>query len=162
MVAFLFWNLNCKPLSASVASIASRHQVDVVILCECAITPVDLLRNLNAGPETSYRYAPGIGCKRIEILARFPSEFIRPLYETERLTVRHLALPGATDILLAAIHFPSKLHWSEKSQVLECIELADQIRDVERRVEHSRTVLVGDLNMNPFEKGVVGAKGLMR
>lgn len=160
MVAFLFWNLNRKPLSESVASIAARHEVDVVILCECCVTPIDLLRSLNAGTETSYRYAAGIGCQRVEILARFPSEFIRPIYETDRLTVRHLALPGATDILLAAIHFPSKLHWSEKGQVLECVELADQLRDLERQVGHSRTVLVGDLNMNPFEDAVIGAKGL--
>jgi hypothetical protein len=160
MVAFLFWNLNRRPLSEAIANIVARHHIDVVILCECCVTPVDLLRSLNVGAETSYRYAPGIGCKRVEILARFPGEFIRPVYETDRLSVRHIVLPGAMDILLAAVHFPSKLHWRDNSQVLECVELADQIRDVERHVGHSRTVLVGDLNMNPFEEGVVGAKGL--
>ena len=34
------------------------------------------------------------------------------------------------------------------------------ISQAEKQVGHYRTVLVGDLNMNPFEDGVVGANGL--
>src|SRR5262249_17294931 len=34
------------------------------------------------------------------------------------------------------------------------------IRDVEASVGHDRTFLVGDLNMNPFEPGLVSAQGL--
>lgn len=36
----------------------------------------------------------------------------------------------------------------------------EYIKLYENELGHSRTILVGDLNMNPFEKGVVGAKGL--
>lgn len=38
--------------------------------------------------------------------------------------------------------------------------MAKMIDSAERRIGHFRTVLVGDLNMNPFEKGVVGTMGL--
>jgi hypothetical protein len=34
------------------------------------------------------------------------------------------------------------------------------VRDVEKRVGHDRTIVVGDLNMNPFDAGIVGAEGL--
>lgn len=44
--------------------------------------------------------------------------------------------------------------------MMECTTLSSTILDEERRAGHSRTVLVGDLNMNPFESGVVGASGL--
>jgi len=63
------------------------------------------------------------------------------------------------DVLLCIVHLPSKLCWSGESQALECTHLARIIREVEARVRHERTVLVGDLNMNPFEAGVVGAAG---
>jgi exonuclease III len=105
-------------------------------------------------------YAPGIGCKKIEVFARFPSEYIRPIFEEDRLTVRHLALPGRTDILLAVTHFHSKLHWSDASQVAACSELATSLISAERQVGHQRTILVGDVNMNPFEDGIVNANGL--
>jgi hypothetical protein len=61
---------------------------------------------------------------------------------------------------MAAVHFPSKLRWSNESQLFECVELAKAIRRVEDSVGHRRTVLFGDFNMNPFETGLIGAAGL--
>jgi hypothetical protein len=39
-------------------------------------------------------------------------------------------------VLLAAAHLPSKLHWSEDSQVFECVELNRQVEDAERSREY--------------------------
>jgi len=44
--------------------------------------------------------------------------------------------------------------------MLECTNLSNAIVEEERKAGHSRTILVGDLNMNPFEKGVIAAAGL--
>lgn len=38
--------------------------------------------------------------------------------------------------------------------------IASYIREAEERQGHTRTVVVGDLNMNPFEPGICGAEGL--
>ena len=65
-----------------------------------------------------------------------------------------------TDILLSVTHFPSKMNWRESSQAAECAELSRSIREIEKEIGYSRTVLVGDLNMNPFEEGMVNANGL--
>ena len=160
MLTFAFWNLKRKPLEALVAALAAQYDVDVLVLTECAISPATLLMCLNTDGLAQYHYAPGIGCEKIEIYARFPDDYIRPISESDRLTIRHVTLPGLTDILLAAVHFPSKMHWNEASQALECTELARIIREGESQVAHHRTILVGDLNMNPFEDGIVGAAGL--
>jgi endonuclease/exonuclease/phosphatase family metal-dependent hydrolase len=64
------------------------------------------------------------------------------------------------DILLAVTHFPSKRYWDDISQTAQCVELANSIKLQEEEVGHSRTVLVGDFNMNPFEDGMVIAGGL--
>lgn len=101
-----------------------------------------------------------IGCEKITIFTKFPRKFIQPISEDSRLTIRHLKLPGAIDILLSVVHFPSKLHWRESSQTAESVYLSETIRRAEANVGHSRTILVGDLNMNPFEAGVVNANGL--
>ena len=160
MVSFLFWNLNRKPLQEIVANLVFSYEVDVLMLVECAIAPGILMTTLNQRCREEYYYAPGIGCKKVEIFTRYPTQLIQPIYEENRLTIRHLKLPGATDILLAVAHFPGKLHWSDSSQAFESIELANSIRLAEKEARHSRTLLVGDLNMNPFEDGVVSANGL--
>jgi hypothetical protein len=59
-----------------------------------------------------------------------------------------------------AVHQPSKLFWSEDSQAFQCTELSRTVIQEETKVGHRNTVLVGDLNMNPFEKGLVSANGL--
>ena len=69
-------------------------------------------------------------------------------------------MPLRDDIILAVTHFQSKYNFDNESQALECASLSDYIKLYEEEIGHKRTILVGDLNMNPFESGVVGAKGL--
>lgn len=69
-------------------------------------------------------------------------------------------MPLGSEFLVVAVHLPSKLHKKTEDQVLAATRLARQIQDAEERVGHTRTVLIGDLNMNPFEVGMVGSEGL--
>jgi hypothetical protein len=149
MTTFLFWNLKKNPLQENIRRLASRHNIDVLMFAEFSIGPVGLLKVLNRNA-ADFFYAPG-NCLKIEIFTRFSDDFIKPVSESDRLTVRHLKLPAMTDILLAVSHFPSKKHWKDSSQASECAELSREIRRIEKEVGHSRTVLVGDFNMNPFE-----------
>jgi hypothetical protein len=136
------------------------YSIELLIFAEFSIEISDMLFALNEPGESDYFYAPGIACEKIHIFSRFGENFVSPIYETNYLTIRHLNLPGLIDILVAANHFPSKLFWDETSQYVECNELANCIRDAEKQVGHSRTILVGDFNMNQFENGLVSAAGL--
>jgi hypothetical protein len=63
-------------------------------------------------------------------------------------------------VLLFITHLPSKLHTGEMDQLLAAAQLAANIRATEVQQGHARTVVVGDLNANPFESSVVWAGGL--
>ncbi|MBA4030953.1 MAG: hypothetical protein C0478_08680 [Planctomyces sp.] len=63
-------------------------------------------------------------------------------------------------INVALVHFPSLLHRSEDDNTLMAAELSKRLEDQEQKTRHSRTMLVGDLNLNPFSKAVVSAAGL--
>src|ERR1035441_2273436 len=160
--AFLCWNLNRRPLQQFVAELARSRNVDVLILLECAIGIADLLFALNEDATPIFHYAenPAGSSDEIKIFTRFSTEFLRPVRDARRLTIRHLVFPARTDVILAAVHFRSKLNWIDTSQYLECTELRRTIAEVETLVGHSQTILAGDLNMNPFEAGVVAANGL--
>jgi len=160
MISFLYWNINNSFIQDTISRLVMQNEADILILSECSIDPGALLASLNHGNPVKYHYAPGIGCTRIEIFTRFSNKLLIPIFESDRLTIRHLKLPGLTNILIAANHFPSKRNWKDSSQAFECVILADSIRIAEDEVGHSKTVLIGDFNMNPFEEGVISARGL--
>ena len=63
-------------------------------------------------------------------------------------------------MLMVLLHLPSKLHLSEDDQLLRAANLREVIERVEVEVGHSNTLVLGDFNMNPFDKGMVSAHGL--
>jgi hypothetical protein len=155
---FLFWNLNRKPLSRLVADLAEEHRSDIVVLAESAETPTEVLQALNR-LRSAFEF-PFSECDGLLIFTRFPAEFVKPVFESSRVSIRHLTLPASSPVLLAAAHLPSKLHWSQDSQSSECGPLARRIQEEEKAAGHQRTILLGDFNMNPFERGMVGAEEL--
>lgn len=61
---------------------------------------------------------------------------------------------------MAAAHLPSKVNFTEESLLVESVHLAQSINKVETSEGHARTILLGDMNMNPFEAGMIAAGGL--
>jgi len=159
MITFLFWNINGSNVQDLLASLADEHRVDIIILAECEIPARVLLATLNQSAKEIFHLPEGRRTK-ITILSRFSRQFLTTKFETERYSIRRLNLPERPEILLSAIHFPSKLYFSEESQLIESTELAKRISEVESEVGHRRTLLVGDFNMNPYEKGLVSAGAL--
>jgi hypothetical protein len=161
MLTFLFWNLGGKDLTPVVANLARRHDVDLLMLAECEIPSQALLGALNAKNPTPFAEPDGQSlCDRIVIYPRFDPSFLKRKKEGPRHTGRLLTLPGRGELLLFVVHFPSKMHRSEESQALNLVSFSQEVRLAEQEVRHRRTVIVGDLNMNPFETGIVGAEGL--
>lgn len=157
MPKFLFWNLNQRGIPDLIARVAWEELVDVLILAECGSSPARMLEALNA-ERTEYDFGFS-SCPRLRVFTRFDAGMMPPLWESERITIRRLTLPGRHAVLVAGVHLPSKVNVSEESQVFESIHLARAIDEVEKQEKHRRTLVMGDLNMNPFEAGVVGARG---
>ncbi len=99
----------------------------------------------------SERVLPDSG---LEILIRYPAEFLKKCHDSIGMTAKKLCLPAAEEILLTVMHLPSRLHWSTDAQAAECHRVAGVLRAIEERIGHRRTVLVGDFNVNPFASGM--------
>ena len=155
---FLFWNIKRNPLGQILAEIVQEHSIEVVILAECR-DQITILQSLNANTDRPFHLTDS-GKTRVVIYTRFPIEFMQPEHSDDKfLTVRRMSLLGRKEILLAATHLPSK-SWSASTQKAIASRISKKIRGVEEKVGHSRTVLVGDLNMSPFEERVTSAEGL--
>jgi hypothetical protein len=164
MSTFLFWNIQRKSIGSIVGIVATQHDVDMILLAECVDTAA-MLPTLNAGRERKF-FRISNDDDFVQVYSRFLPDFMNRQRLSwrkgprQRYTIWELTLPGCRSLLLAAAHLPSKLHRSEFSQHSDCFQFAEDIRRVENERQHQRTVLVGDLNMNPFEPGMVDARGL--
>jgi len=158
-VKFLFWNLNNRPLRRLIAELAHDHAIDVLMLSECSISPISMLGALNTGRAPRYS-KPFSLSKFVTIYIRLPEGSLRLIEDAGRLSIRELCPPIGESILLAVAHLPSKLYQRDDDQALDATRIARDIDRAEQKVGHDRTIVVGDLNMNPFETGVVGAEGL--
>jgi len=159
MLTFLFWNLNKKPLRDSVVRLAGRHEVDVLMLAECAMPPGELLKALNPNKPPKYHLTAS---RKLIVFTRFAREHPQRQHDDngERYVVFRVTLPNRQEFLLAIVHFASKLYEEEYSQCQKASEFGRRLREIESQAGHTHTMLIGDLNMDPFEKGVVSASGL--
>lgn len=156
----LFWNVGGHDLNAMIARLAAEVGADVIVLAENGSSSEQTLGELRRSADPSFTEPPS-ALKRIQVFGRGANLSLREVYAdgNRRLTIRILRYVG-TELLLAAAHLTSKLYWSREDQTAEMHEVSRQIRSEEQRRGHARTIVVGDLNMNPFEDGMVQASGL--
>jgi len=160
MLTLLFWNLKDMPLTSSIVRIAFVHAVDVIMLAETQLDPTETATALNAATGGGFGFAPS-DRKKIQVYFRLNLGHLAEQYVDAmgNITIRRLDLQMAPSILLAVVHAPAKGSWGGASQAGNAGELARDILRVEEDVNHDRTVVVGDLNMNPYEAGICGAHG---
>jgi len=159
MATFVYWNLKNRDLSSLVADLALERQADFVVLAEAKRVSRKLLPRLNRGEANFYSHPTPAGNAPVEIFATLGPDHVIPFHDSGRLTFRLIRPPDGLDFLFVGAHLNSKLHAKREDQAQLCTEWSQEIQEIEDRVGHQRTVFVGDLNMNPFEDGLVGGFG---
>jgi hypothetical protein len=154
----LFWNLGNQPRDASIARMVAQHDTNILVLAENPINDADLLDTIDRRSGRRFEPTPS-ACKRVSVYVR-GGLTLDAISESSRYSIRRLRSSNGNEILFVAAHLVSKRHWTGGSQTLDAAAFSASIRRTEEQVGHRRTVLVGDLNMNPFEEGVVGASAL--
>lgn len=155
----LFWNINKKDLSEQIKDIAEFKSIDILILCEYRMNDVAFLNNLNKNIST-FKISNCIGCDKIKIYTKFSLSQLKIINESARWTIRQITHPFYSPFLLVCTHLPSKINWDSSSQLMEATIFRDAIENAKKITGVSRTVIIGDLNMNPFEDGVTSTLAL--
>jgi len=159
MPTLAFWNTNENVTAEAIASLAHEWHADILVLAENKLSVPEVLRALNAGVESLYFPDPGYST-RLSIFTRFCADKNVLIRDSHGIAIRHYEMPLGESLLLVAAHLSSKLWKKTEEQILASTRVARFVREAETQVGHSRTVIIGDLNMNPFEAGIVGSEGL--
>jgi len=156
MLNFLFWNVNGRSTDQLLTALLSERQIDILILAEVPVSDSELLLKINSGGGLVFQPTLDIS-SRVRTFVRFPRHLVIPIRDAPGVSIRHIEPPGRVPILVVAVHLPSKLYRDDREQAIGATRLSRMIVEAEEKVGHSRTLVIGDFNMNPFEHGVVCA-----
>lgn len=161
LTRLLFWNIRRRPISGLITRIARELDLDLMVLAECGQDSSMLVGSLNAAKIGRF-WAPHPLAGSLQTFTRLSRSDVSPTFDDPNghLSITEFHRDIGPNILLAAVHFQSKLFWGPEDQTLHATHLSRRIREQEIELGHRRTIVIGDLNMNPFEPGVVAAHAL--
>ena len=104
---------------------------------------------------------PDLSGRSLRFFSKFDGGHWIAERDSDFAAFRVLRVPGLEDIILAAVHLLSKCNdRSPEQQRIECSDVAAMAADLEKERRHTRTVVIGDFNVDPFEPGMLHADGL--
>jgi len=162
-VNFLFWNLHKNDLTDCIKDIVSEKDIDMVILAESeGIKKSELLEALSSIGDPTFLFNPAYNDSdhRIQIFSRLPSKSVLSIGDPDTITIRVVQPPASEEFLLIAVHLTSKREHSDEDLSDLCGRIRQELDSAEKKRGHRRSILVGDFNMDPFEKGVISSEKL--
>jgi endonuclease/exonuclease/phosphatase family metal-dependent hydrolase len=161
-LSFLFWNLQRKPLQSRLARIARHESIDIVAVAENALSDAEIIQELQNETgiafEKPVQYVPEK--QRVDVFIRSGISTSVEQFPTNRMVIYQINVQNSFPFLLAVAHLHDPINYSETDRNELAIESSRNIRQAEEDTGITRTILVGDLNMNPFDRGVLGSRGL--
>lgn len=159
----LFWNTNKNRNSVNInealVEMIVERKCDMVFLAEYNDNVVCLCNILKTRSSETYVPIPNNnGCDHI-------CGIIKKKYKCESLieTTRYQILKIKTTayiLIVGAIHNVSKLSCGEEDQHAVLQQVHIDIKQIEKQWKTKNTIIVGDFNVNPFEKSLVSANSL--
>lgn len=159
MPRILFWNVNKRNLTEQVCSLATENFVDVVVLNECSVPDTTTLEALQMEVSPDF-YIPKAGSRdRFHCFCRNSGLDMSEVHSGVRISVRRARISSLT-VLVALVHGVDIRNYDAESRISFAHDLAREIRFVTEEKNTNRLLMVGDFNMNPYERGMNLAAGL--
>lgn len=152
----LFWNVYQKALDECLLNIIIEKNCDLISLAEYPNEIESLCSKLNLYSREGYKVVPNYGgCQKIKALIK-KEYHVESLLEQSRY---HIALiqTAAFKLVIAMMHNASKLHATMEEQKENLRYLHYDIEKIEEKNQTRNVLIMGDLNVNPFEEACIAA-----
>ena len=145
-----FWNTNNnKIIDEYIVDLVNEYKIDIICLAEYSGKAEKVYSKINIGKNYSLIDAPG--CERVTIISNI-SEF-EPAYQSKYCTIQIIE----NKMIFCVAHLPSRIHSDIEKRRLVVFDIVRQINELEIKINISKTIIVGDLNDNPYEYTCLGA-----
>lgn len=153
----LFWNMYRKDLSSLLVGILQEKPHDVVVVAEFNGNPAHLLQALNT-PKARYIIPLEIDTRFLVLTqTRIPFEpkvDYYPRYSFWKVG------RGKQSFMLCAVHLVDPQNHDIRDRNGFVTRLRRDIEKAEQKLQHRRTVVIGDFNLNPYDEGMISSEGL--
>jgi len=159
LIRIIFWNVNNKDLSGLVCSLATQTSADIVVLNENSVASNTTLRELKTTVSTDFFVPNSMSEKRFHCFCRESKLDMSEVHNGFRTSVRNLH-SGTHRILLMLVHGVDIRNYDTESRQSFAQSLSSEIRLVKEQQGADKVLLLGDFNMNPYDRGMNLAAGL--
>lgn len=154
MTRLLFWNVGARVSETQIADVAAATNADIVALAESSrCEPSRITAQLCIQTARPFQRFPI--SFTIAVYTSLPLHYIHPVVDDGRLVLLNIDQVLGASFILGFVHLQSK-------QSGDTATLATRFRPIIEKAEaaagHSRTLLMGDFNMNPYDLGMVSSE----
>jgi hypothetical protein len=145
----------------NIGRLCQDYDVDILLLAETETSSAQLVTEINgvAGARGTFWELPRRG-SRIRACTRYAPSLVHPTFDDGHVKMVELRPPIGLPLLIVAAHLPSKLWAGDDEQKYRVRLLRQDIAAQEAHAGHRNTLIIGDLNVNPFEDALTAADGL--
>jgi exonuclease III len=157
----IFWNVNKKDLTNLVCSITKSNDADVVVLNENQVPIADMLQALRTNVSQDF-YCPNStpsSEERFHCFCRNSELDLSELHALQRSSVRKINI-GQHKVLLALVHGVDMRNYDAEARQSSLQTLMTDMEFVKEQQKTNKLILLGDFNMNPYDKAMNLAAGL--
>jgi exonuclease III len=149
----VFWNVNRSDLGDLVCSIANSTKADVMVLIENSTSSQDTLQKFHNQVSTDYFISPTVSERRFQCFSINRALDLQEVHSGTRISVRKLNI-SKEPILLAFVHGPDIRNNDIENRNAYALTLASELEFAKMRHQTNRIIVLGDFNMNPFDRGM--------
>jgi hypothetical protein len=163
---YLFWNVNVshnksdKRINPTISLLLQHYQADIAVFAEYVTEQKNELLQLLYETGNEYYHIPQRGCKIINVFSKLTPDHFEQLTDSPRYTLYRVPHPTLGYHILALAHLPSNYRYSEQTQIRGAQRLKSSIEHDENLCNTDQTIILGDLNMNPFDYGLINASAI--
>ncbi|MGX1373444.1 exonuclease III [Priestia megaterium] len=154
----LFWNVDKRKLNNYIVDIVMENKIDILSLAEYEDDIQELKRsfiNLNY----NIFELPNLGSRIMLFTTLLPGSIER-IMDKRHYTLFRVNHPSIGKVMFGFIHLFSKMMKDENDYYSKISKIVSEIERVEKGNNSDYTILAGDFNMNPFEKGMLAGGAL--
>lgn len=144
----LFWNLGKNDNSQYLAQCINERKIDFAILSEYENLNISyVLRELN----NKYRHISGMGgCDKITMLALNDID-VHVQREQTRYAMYSVEKDGI-DLIVVGTHLQDRRNSNPAQRISTAGRLMNDLENLEKRKHCKRSIIIGDLNANPYDE----------